>query len=369
MSKKNSFTFDDDTRPLKSKILEISTHLVAWIIFLALLIYLVPKPGHINSFAFLLFPNLLFIGFFYLNYYFLVPRFFIQHRYFVYALVCVLALVVTTGLPSVFFSTDRPQPQFHQMPPEMQGDFENPDFPDNLPMEPKPNAVHLISPDFSYAFFVFALVLLLSLGLRITRQWQLTEKEKVNAELAFLKAQINPHFLFNTLNNIHSMVINNSEKTSEAIEVFSDLLRFVILETRNETVPLIHKLQYISNYLTLQRMRLPENVEVNFVVEGNPHFDQIAPMTLMPFIENAFKYGVSTEKKSVIDIRIDIRDHELLFFVKNQKFRKPDKPKEVSQLGIGNTIKRLNLIYPGRHKLNISETDAEYLVSLQIFLK
>lgn len=357
----------DYSLPLKSKILQILTHFLAWIIFLALLVYLVPKPGHINGFGYLLLPNVLFVGFYYLNYYFLVPRFFIQRKYLIYGLICLGVLILTTALPSLFFDSAPKGPMFHESPPgrppDMPLGFERPDFRRDF------NFSRIISPDVSYAFFVFALVLLVSLGLRITRQWQQAEKEKVNAELAFLKAQINPHFLFNTLNNIHSMVITRSEKTSEAIEVFSDLMRFVIFETRNETVPLIRKLQYISNYLELQRMRLPAGVEVNFVAEGNPNADQIAPMILMPFIENAFKYGVSTEKKSIIDIRIEIRDHELLFLIKNTKFKRTDFPNEVSQLGIGNTIKRLNLIYPGRHKLNISETEDTYQVSLQINLK
>jgi hypothetical protein len=346
-------------------------HILAWGIFMAMLVYLVPKPGYVNSFIFLFIPNLLFIIFFYLNYYFLVPRFFLRRKYLIYWSICLISLAVSTGLPSLFFSSAPPQtqPQFHVIPPNAPPEFSGSDFGDSRPAEQHSGSTHIVSPDFSYAFFVFALVLLLSLGLRIAQQWQQAEKEKVNAELAFLKAQINPHFLFNTLNNIHSMVINNSEKTSEAIEVFSDLMRFVIFETRNETVPLIDKLQYIRNYLTLQRMRLPENVEVNFVVEGNPHPYQIAPMILMPFIENAFKYGVSTEKKSVISIWIEIKNHELLFCVINQKFNRKNMTKELSQLGIGNTKKRLNLIYPGRHKLNISETENEYQVSLQINLK
>lgn len=359
---------NDDILTLKGKILQILTHFLAWLIFLALLFYLVPKPLEPANYAYLLVPNILFIALFYLNYHFLVPRLFIPRKYLLYGLICFWALVLTTILPSFFFETLPMQPGLQMPPPNMPPEFGGTNFgkPDFRAI---PQPFRIISPNFSYTFFVFALVMLISLGMRITRQWQQAEKEKINAELDFLKAQINPHFLFNTLNNIHSMVINNSEKTSEAIEVFSDLMRFVIFETRNNTVPVSDKIQYISNYITLQRMRLPANVEVNFNVEGNPYQDHIAPMILMPFIENAFKYGVSTENESVINIRIEIKNHELLFSIKNLKFKHSDFLQEVSQLGIGNTQKRLNLIYPGRHKLDITETESEYKVSLQINLK
>ncbi len=352
---------------MKGKIVPILTHFLAWVIFLALLAYLMPKPRDLDGFSYFIFPNILFIAFYYLNYYVLVPRLFIPRKYLIYGLICFASLIVTTVLPSLLFGHGPQQPHFNPPPPDMFQEME-PDFGNPRLHEMNPS-FRIFSPDYSYAFFVFALILLLSAGLRMTRQWQQTEKERINAELAFLKAQINPHFLFNTLNNIHSMVISQSEKTSEAIEVFSDLLRFVIFETRNETVPLINKLQYISDYVTLQRMRLPATVEVNFKVEGNPHAEQIAPMILMPFIENAFKFGISTEKKSEIDILIQIHNHELLLSVKNPKFRRPDLPKESSQLGIGNTRKRLDLIYPGRHKLDIIETEGEFKVSLQINLK
>lgn len=285
----------------------------------------------------------------------------------VYALICFVAVLLTVLLPSFFFNSSPPEHRFMERPPFMDDDFSLHEFTHEEKMGMK--SLRLFSPDFSYTFFVFALISLLSLIIRVTLQWQQSEKEKVNAELAFLKAQINPHFLFNTLNNIHSMVLNGSAKTAEAIEVFSDLMRFVIYETRHETIPLINKVQYISNYLTLQRMRLPSIVEINFKVEGNPYPDQIAPMILMTFIENAFKYGVSTENKSVIDIWIEIKNHELLFCVKNPKFRRNDSVKEQSQLGIGNTKKRLDLIYPGRYKLDITETETDYKVLLQIKLK
>lgn len=358
----------------KSKILLIVWHFLAWGLFLVLLFFLIPGPRHINPIVKIFFPNILYILFYYFNYNFLVPRYFIRRNYFVFTLFVLGGLVLMVLCCSLFQGSEFNPNHF----PEKMGvgnHFHRPDdmmfdqFDGQLREDGVFQMWPVFRPDMGYNIMVYSLVFFLSLGLRITQQWQRTEKERVNAELAFLKAQINPHFLFNTLNNIHSMVLKKSENTSEAIEIFADLMRFVIYETKNAYVPLMDKLQYLNNYIALQKMRLSSTVTVDFKVEGNPYPHQIAPMILSPFIENAFKYGVSTEKQSEIIIRIEVRDHELLFSVKNSKFRQSDQLIESSQVGINNTIGRLNLIYPGKHKLNIAETESEYRVSLQIDLK
>jgi len=305
--------------------------------------------------------------FFYFNFYFFVPKFFITKKYWWFSLICLGCLILTVAIPSLLFDISGARPPIPQhaegLPPDI---FR---FPDDFQwMEEGPGRPTLFRPEFGYSIFVFILVFTLSLGIRMFIQWQTVEKEKVKTELSFLKAQINPHFLFNTLNNIYSMALNKNENTPDAIEKFSEIMRFVILETQNDFVPLSKKVTYIQNYIALQKMRLSSNVSVNFRLRGNISSYKIAPLTLIPFIENAFKYGVSTEKKVTIDIEMEIIDGELSLLVKNEKFNHLKEIKETTPLGINNTKKRLELIYPGKHKLKIVDDINNYQVSLYLNL-
>ena len=276
-------------------------------------------------------------------------------------MICLGCLIIILAVPSIITEFSA-RPQMPPFEPGRPPHFNGPDF-------PGPNGFRFIRPEFGYTIFVFAFIMFLSLGIRITLQLQQTEKEKVNAELSFLKAQINPHFLFNSLNNIYSMAVNKSKNTAQAIEMFSEIMRFVIFETQHELVPLERKIEYINNYIALQKLRLSSSVEVRYSVTGDPGSLQIAPMLLTPFIENAFKHGISTEKKSVIEIHLEISENELHMLVKNTKFSKMKPSTDNSKLGIKNTIKRLELIYPGKHMLDISDKEKEYRISLHINLK
>lgn len=375
---------------LKNKFLQFLVHIVAWGLFLSLLTSLVPRPMEMNKFLSVLIPDLFFISFYYINYFYLVPKFFIPGRYLVFGALCLSFLVLTIVVPSVISESSRMRPEFphsgempENMPAPPQSDYNIPDFADQNGQppdfhkpgsidpgnQPPPDRFKLFIPEFSYTIFVFLFIFTVSTGIRIIMQWQQSEKEKVNAELAFLKAQINPHFLFNTLNNIYSMSFNKDERTTEAIEMFSDMMRFVIYETCHEFVPLSKKFEYIDTYISLQKLRLSDSVKVNYQKLGDAHSLHIAPLILMPFIENAFKYGVSTEKDSIIDIIIAIDNDELDLSVKNSKFQLQRIENETTRVGVENTIKRLQLIYPGRHTLSITDNSVEYFVSLHLNLK
>jgi len=328
-----------------------------------------------DRFEAIIVPALFFISFFYLNFFFLTPKLFIPGRYFAFVIMCIVSLILTIAVPSVmsgsllgfpFSFGSQPGPVF--FPDVPLPDFEMSAITSNQFFRPG-NWLYFFRPEYSYTIIVFLFILTLSTGIRIIQQWQQSEKEKVNAELAFLKAQINPHFLFNTLNNIYSMAVSKDEKTPFAIEMFSNLMRFVIFETQNNFVPLRNKIEYIDTYIELQKLRLSNSVTVNYQKSGNSSSLQIAPLIMMPFIENAFKFGVSTEKASVITIKIEILNNELNFFAGNVKNYLSEKESSSSQLGIFNTIKRLQLIYPGRHTLKVTENDQDYNVELNLHLK
>ncbi|MGD0342044.1 MAG: sensor histidine kinase [Bacteroidales bacterium] len=342
--------------------------------FLALLTSLVPRPQEVDRFEAIIVPALFYISFYYLNFFVLASKFFIPRRYIAFFIICLLSLILTITIPSIITGSNMGFPFRLMAQPGLNvPDFPMPDF--EISSLTGHGALQhqgwlfFFRPEYSYTIIVFLFILTLSTGIRITLQWQQAEKEKVNAELAFLKAQLNPHFLFNTLNNIYSMAVVKNEKTSFAIEKFSNLMRFVLYETQHDFVPLSWKLEYIDTYIELQKLRFSSSVTVNYNKSGNSASLQIAPLMMMPFIENAFKHGVSTEKESVIIIKIDILEDELNFYAANFKNHSPEKENGSSQLGIGNTIKRLQLIYPGRHTLRITENEHDYIVELNLHLK
>lgn len=192
------------------------------------------------------------------------------------------------------------------------------------------------------------------------------EKEKIKAELAFLNAQINPHFLFNTLNNIYSLSISNSSRASAGILGLSKILRYITSEMRSEMVALEKELSCIEEFIELSKLRLSrDTVRLKFEVTGNRLNKKIAPLLLMTFIENAFKYGVSNEAASPIDIRIDIYEDRLAFYLRN-RIHSHDKEPDHTGVGILNAKKRLENIYSGKYSLTIDRNNDLYEVNLNL---
>jgi len=192
------------------------------------------------------------------------------------------------------------------------------------------------------------------------------ENLNLNAEVNFLKSQINPHFLFNTLNSIYSQAHNKSEHTEYSILKLSELLRYVLYETGEERVPLERDIQYINNYIDLQRIRLSSKITLRYTINGNLSGNTIAPLMLITFIENAFKHGISYTQPSVIDIDITVFEKTLTLTVSNPVVKNDIFTQ--GGLGLKNVTRRLELLYPGKHNLTISQTDNQYLVNLKIDL-
>jgi sensor histidine kinase YesM len=196
-----------------------------------------------------------------------------------------------------------------------------------------------------------------------------TESEKMAAQIASLKSQINPHFLFNTLNNIYATAIDSSPKTADMVDKLSAMMRYTMKDTQQDYVLLEDEINYITNYIELQKLRLDRSVKLEFNSQENIPDFRIAPMLLIPFIENAFKHGVNSEQKSRIKIEITIDKTEFQLIVVNNKVDVQRDISERSGLGIINTNHRLNLIYPSKHLLVINETEKEFFVSLHINLQ
>jgi two-component system, LytTR family, sensor kinase len=203
-----------------------------------------------------------------------------------------------------------------------------------------------------------------------------SEREKTKFELDFLRAQLNPHFLLNTLNNIYSQIVNKDDKASDSVSALSVLLNYTLYDSAKDLVLLKKEILFIRDYLDLEKLRAGDKVNINFELEGSPKELQIAPLILISFIENAFKHGVGdTTIASRIDIDIVIQERiedttVLIFKIVNTKPKAVSNSTIMKQGGIGleNTRKRLNLLYPDSHKLTIKNGSHNFTVELMIIL-
>ena len=217
--------------------------------------------------------------------------------------------------------------------------------------------------------FLFISVFIISIALNLQARIKQSEKEKLAAELAYLKSQINPHFLFNTLNNIYSLALKKSDDNANAIVKLSGMMRYNITDAQSEFIEIEKEIDYISSYIELQKIRIGETAKVNFTINGIAHKHQIAPLLLISFIENAFKYGVNPEIESNIQIAIDITNNTIELKVSNKIVPVSIVGNTKTGTGITNVIRRLDLLYSGKYKLQISHTETDYTVTLLITIK
>jgi LytS/YehU family sensor histidine kinase len=201
------------------------------------------------------------------------------------------------------------------------------------------------------------------------------EKElvKSTANLQFLRSQINPHFLFNSLNTLYgTALLENSDRTAEGIQMLGDMMRFMLHENNQDFISLNREIEYLQNYIALQKLRTQSspNIHIEDSIRETACSHQIAPMLLIPFIENAFKHGISLQEKSWIYIRLSCDQQGIQFEVRNSRHpRKEITPEQAkSGIGLANVTERLLLLYPGRHTLSIGGDASEFDVQLSLQL-
>ncbi len=197
------------------------------------------------------------------------------------------------------------------------------------------------------------------------------EKEKLQKEmeLNYLKAQVNPHFLFNSLNSIYSLSRKQSLETPDLVMQLSELMRYQLESSKKDTVLLKEELEFIENYLLLEEKRLSKRCTIEFLIDGDMSGLRISPMLLIPFVENAVKHGAqSTNEQSTIDISVAIKNTTLHFYVENSKPSSMVSASKRNGLGLENVRRRLNLLYPDSHILEIDDNEEKYHVNLSIDL-
>lgn len=195
------------------------------------------------------------------------------------------------------------------------------------------------------------------------------ENDKLINELKFLKAQINPHFLFNTLNNLYYLAYSQSPNTTEVIAKLSQMMRYMIYDSNYQQVLLSKEIEYMQNYISLERLRLNNEVPIDFVVEGETGSKLITPLIFITFLENAFKHGVSANNAdSWVKISIKISGNECIYVVENSKLRNTNGGGEKSGIGLQNLKRRLELSYPEKHSLKTDDQPNRYFVQLNLTL-
>lgn len=183
-------------------------------------------------------------------------------------------------------------------------------------------------------------------------------------ELALLKSQLNPHFLFNTIHNIDVLIGKDPEKASLYLNKLSDIMRFMLYETQTGSIPLEKELTYIGKYIDLQRIRSANPEYVRYGIEGDPGTIRVEPMLFIPFIENAFKYAETRKKEDAINIHFQIDADTIIFDCENRFSMSVTPPQSAGGLGNQLIKKRLDLLYPGRHQLDIGAMEDIYKVKL-----
>jgi hypothetical protein len=195
------------------------------------------------------------------------------------------------------------------------------------------------------------------------------ENERLIAELNFLKAQINPHFLFNTLNNLYYLAYTKSENTTEVIAKLSQMMRYMIYDSNHPRVLLNKEIEYMQNYISLENLRLNNQIPIHFKIEGSTENISIAPLIFITFLENAFKHGVSNnDPKAWVNITIRLKGDTCVYTVENSKALAMSASAEKSGIGLQNVHRRLDLSYPDQYKIKIEDKPESYFVELTLTL-
>jgi len=211
------------------------------------------------------------------------------------------------------------------------------------------------------------------LGIKLMKEWWIKQTEsdrlsaaKTDAELQFLKSQVHPHFLFNTLNNIYSLAINRSEATPGMIKKLSGILRYIVNESDKTSVPVVKELEMINDYIQLEKIRYGNKIDLDIDCKGHLNGQRIAPLLLIPFVENSFKHGASRMlSKPFVSLQTELKDDKFILVLNNSK---PASAANTVSGGIGltNVKKRLELLYPSTHKLDIIEENEQFTVRLEL---
>lgn len=341
-------------------------HLLAWALLGFVLVFYQPLSWGVSLPAvfwvkqFLSFGLL--VALFYFNARYLVPQYLLKNRivvFIIWVIALVVLMLVISKLADQHLEIRRHMERVMPRPRHHGG--------------PKPK--HMID---GILLMTTLLVIGVSTSMAVIQRWQsdarlrdAVEKQNITSELALLKAQINPHFFFNTLNNIYALSYTNVEESREATLTLSRMMRYLLYETQQDTAPLSREFAFIDDYIELMKLRVQSSSNVQYTRDEAVPDYPVAPMLLLPFIENAFKHGINASQQSEIKIEARLLAGILKLRVENHIFPAPNVAgNENGGIGLNNTRRRLDLLYPGKHRLEISKDERvnTYTVELTINL-
>ncbi len=339
---------------LFDRIYKFLSHRVVYhsLFWLCYIIIIVLYKGWEDGYSFV-FTNEVIKSFFYgvavyFNIYYLIPNYLSQTRFVTYSALLILLVLIVTPLStiSLYF-------RFIQQP-ELQQEV----------IQEQP------------AMFIMTFLILgVSTILKIITDWirhqtvkRELERQTMRSELRFLKSQINPHFLFNTLNNLYALTLKKSDKAPEIVLKLSEMMRYMLYECNERRVPLQKEVNYIRNYLDLERLRQGKNAQIEFILEGDVSNQKIAPLMFIPFLENSFKHGLNQVAEGFVKIHIAVKEHKLNMDIENSKPSLPKMNHRSGGIGLQNVQRRLDLLYPEQYELSIDNQPETYIVNLKIDL-
>ena len=330
-------------------------HLIFWVTMLAFFLLIDDSK---ESFGFRFSNELINVSFYmlivYFNLLYLIPNYLTQNRFLTYAGLLILAALIITPLKVIVFYF-----KFSNHP-DLQANLVN-----------HQNAYFLITFFIAGASTLFKII---TDWVKHLQEKQELQTQTMQSELRFLKSQINPHFLFNTLNSLYALTLKKSDKAPEIVIKLSEMMRYMLYECNEKKVPLRKEINYIQNYLDLELLRQGKNVDINFEVKGQIMDQQIAPLMFIPFLENSFKHGLNNQiSQGFVNVKMDIDYQNVHFYIENSKadalpILSPNPNKKSGGIGLVNVRRRLNLIYPEKYDLAITNKPKSYAVKLDIEL-
>ncbi len=326
-------------------------HMVFWVLIFALM--LMAGPDNNTSFMEVV-RKVINLSFYmlvvYVNLGYLIPRFLSQKNFMTYVLLLLAMVAVFTPIKvlMLYITYDEVDPQ------------------------------EFLIMNQQYIFLLLFLIAGGSTVIKIISDWQRhqrdrkeLETQRMQSEIKFLKSQINPHFLFNTLNSLYALTLKKSDKAPEIVIKLSEMMRYMLYECNERRVPLQKEVNYIQNYLDMERLRQSGHADISFRVEGQVTDQTIAPLIFIPFLENSFKHGLNQQiSEGYVHVIMKVLGNKLLLRICNSKAGKAPQPidKPSGGIGLANVQRRLNLLYPLQYKLDIEENDTEHVVELSLDL-
>lgn len=348
--------------------IKIFSHILIWCIVLLVPVYIMSREGTFDSRPYMSYLTQLsiFALLFYINYLYLIDKLLFHKQFLTYICVNIVLIAMLVGIQAmvmdVIFTS-----AYDGTPPPM----EERGGRGGGPRRHKPPFGMRIFTDYLLIVFVIGL----SVAIKMTARWyrdsinyEKVKSTQLEADLRNLRSQLNPHFLFNTLNNIYSLIMIDQHKAQDSVHRLSNLLRYVLYDNDRKFVPIDKELEFTRNYIDLMKLRISSNVHLNVLIENKGSKDMVASLMFMTLIENAFKHGLSTHKDSFIDIKILVeKEKGVLCTVENSvSVSEANVEARNSGIGLANLTKRLELIYPQNHELIVERRSESFFVLLRI---